>query len=80
MASPGTRKTTSLTRIYSNCFAVLVPGVVLQLQLSQSTDQDLVAFYGGEFGTKFGNGSYLKGNRSYLKVRGSYLEGNESSV
>ena len=25
-------------------FAVLVPGVVLQLQVSQSTDQDLVAF------------------------------------
>ena len=30
--------------------------------------------YGGGFGTKFGNGSYIKGNRSYLKVRGSYLE------
>ena len=25
-------------------FAVLVPGVVLQLQVSQSTDQDIVAF------------------------------------
>ena len=36
--------------------------------------------YGGGFGTKFGNGSYLKGNWSYLKVRGSHLEGNESSV
>ena len=30
--------------------------------------------YGGGFGTKLGNGSYLTGNRSYLKVRGSYLE------
>ena len=34
--------------------------------------------YGGGFGTKLGNGSYLTGNRSYLKVRGLYLEGNES--
>ena len=37
-------KTTSLTRIYSKLFAVLYPGAVLQLQVSQSTGQDLVAF------------------------------------
>ena len=34
--------------------------------------------YGGGFGTKFGNGSYLRGNWSYPQVSGSYLEGNES--
>ena len=37
-------KTTSLTRIYLEPFPVLIPGVVLQLQVSQSTDQNLVAF------------------------------------
>ena len=42
MTSPRTLKTTSLTRIYSNC--LLDPGVVLQFQVSQSTGQDLVAF------------------------------------
>ena len=36
--------------------------------------------YGGGFGTKLGNGSYSKGNWSYLKVREWYLEGNELSL
>ena len=44
-SSPLTIKTTTLTRTYiEQPFAVLVPGVVVQLQVSQSTDQDLVAF------------------------------------
>ena len=41
VTSPRTIKTTSLT---TQLFAVLYPGVVLQLQVSQSTGQDLVAF------------------------------------
>ena len=36
----GTMKTTSLTRIYSNCLLSLI----LQFQVSQSTSQELVAF------------------------------------
>ena len=36
-------KTSSLTRIYSNRLLSFVPGVVLQLQVSQSTGQDLIA-------------------------------------
>ena len=43
--SPRTMKTTSLTMIYSNC---LLSGaccyIVLQLEVSQSNEQDLVAF------------------------------------
>ena len=55
--------------------------IVLPLRsslLNQLFVKEISGSYGGGFGTKFGNGSYLKGNRSYLKVRGSYLEGNES--
>ena len=43
--SPRRMKTRSLTSISCNCLLSLIPGVVLQLQVSQSTDQDLVAFH-----------------------------------